>query len=169
MTDVCYSSPMPSAPSLAPSSLAHQRPYQAIIVGGLIVGVLDMAYAIVVYSPRKPILIPQFIASGILGSKAFAGGTQTAALGVVLHFIIALSAATTYYLASRRLPFLISRAVVCGLIYGALVYIFMHVVVVPLSATPKGPTHFVYQAFEFVWHWFGVGLPIALSVRHYSR
>ena len=154
---------------IAASPSAHTRPYAAILVGGLIVGVLDLTYAIVVYSPHKPMLIPQFIASGILGSKAFAGGAQTAAFGVILHFIIALSAATVYYLASRRLPFLVSRAVVCGLIYGALVYGFMHVVVVPLSATPKAPAHFVYQACEFVWHWFGVGLPIALSVRHYSH
>ena len=159
----------PMSAGIAASPFAHSRPYAAILVGGLIVGVLDLAYAIVVYSPHKPMLIPQFIASGILGSKAFAGGIQTAAFGVILHFFIALSAAAVYYLASRKLPFLVSRAVVCGLIYGALVYGFMHIVVVPLSATPKGPTHFVYQACEFVWHWFGVGLPIALSVRHYSH
>ena len=154
---------------LTAASFTHSRPFPAIFVGGAIVGVLDLAYAINVYSPKQPILIPQFIASGILGLKSFAGGTKTAALGVVLHFIIAFGAATVYYLASRKLTFLVSRAVLCGLIYGALVYLFMHIVVLPLSATPKGPTHFVYQAFEFVWHWFCVGLPIALSVRHYSR
>jgi uncharacterized membrane protein YagU involved in acid resistance len=159
----------PMNASVAASSLAHPRPYPAIIVGGLIVGVLDLAYAIVVYSPRKPILVPQTIASGILGMNAFTGGTKTAALGVILHFIIALGAATVYFLASRRLTFLVNRAVLCGLIYGALVYLFMHLVVVPLSAIPKEPLPFVYRAFEFVWHWFGVGLPIALSVRHYSR
>jgi uncharacterized membrane protein YagU involved in acid resistance len=83
---------------------------------------------------------------------------------------IALGAATVYYLASRRLTFLVSRAVLFGPIYGALVYLFMHLVVLPLSAFPEGPTHFdVYAAFEFVWHWIGVGLPIALSVRHYLR
>jgi hypothetical protein len=27
----------------------------------------------------------------------------------------------------------------------------------------------IYQISEFVEHWFSVGLPIALSVRHYSR
>ena len=155
--------------NLAASSLAHLRRFPAIIAGGLIVGVLDLAYAIVVYSPSNPILIPQFIASGILGSKSFTGGTKTAAIGVILHFVIALGAATVYYLASRRLTFLVSRAVLCGLIYGALVYLFMHLVVLPLSATPKEPAHFVYQALEFVEHWFCVGLPIALSVRHYSR
>ena len=101
--------------------------------------------------------------------KSYSGGTQTAVLGVVLHFVIALSAATVYYLASRKLTFLVNRAVLYGLIYGALVYLFMHIVVLPLSAAPKGDTPFVYMALEFVEHWFCVGMPIALSVRHYSR
>ena len=153
----------------AASSFTHRRPFPAILVGSLIVGVLDLAYAIAVYSPREPIAIPQTIASGVLGLKSFSGGAYTAALGVVLHFVIALGAATVYYLASRKLTFLVSRAVLCGLIYGALVYLFMHIVVLPLSAVPKGEMPFAYRAFEFVEHWFFVGLPIALSVRHYSR
>ena len=56
------------------------RPFPAIVVGGLIVGVLDLAYAIAVYSPRQPILIPQTIARGILGLKSYSGGTQTVVL-----------------------------------------------------------------------------------------
>ena len=135
----------------------------------MIVGVLDLAYAIAVYSPRQPILIPQTIASGILGLKSYSGGTPTAVLGVVLHFVIALSAAAVYYLASRKLTFLAGRAVPYGLIYGAMVYLSMPIVVLPLSAAPKGNTPFGYMAFEFVEHWFCVGLPIALSVRRYSR
>jgi len=148
---------------------ASGRPFPAIFVGGLIVGAVDLLYAIAVYTPRHPILVPQTIASGILGLKSYQGGVPAALLGVVLQFIIALGAATVYYLASHKLKFLVSRAVLCGLIYGALVYLFMHGVVLPLSATPKGHTPLVYQAFEFVEHWFAVGLPIALSVRHYSR
>jgi len=151
------------------STLAHTRPVPAIAVGGLIVGAVDLLYAIAVYTPSRPILVPQTIASGVLGPKSYQGGMQSAVLGVVLHFVIALGAATVYYLASRKLTFLVSRAVLCGLTYGAMVYAFMHVVVLPLSAVPKGDTPLVYQAFEFVEHWFCVGLPIALSVRHYSR
>ena len=154
---------------LEASSFAHPRPYLAILVGGLIVGGLDLAYAIAVYSPHHPIRVPQTVASGILGMKSYSGGLTTAALGVALHFFIAFGAATVYYLASRKLPFLLTRAVLCGLIYGGLVYAFMHVVVLPLSAVPKGHGQFIYQVFEFVEHWFGVGLPIALSIRHYSR
>jgi hypothetical protein len=102
------------------------RPVLAILVGGIVVGVLDLIYAILVYSPRNPILIPQTIASGVLGMKSYSGGAHTAALGVALHFVIALGAATVYYLASCKLAFLVRRAVFFGLVYGALVYPFMH-------------------------------------------
>jgi uncharacterized membrane protein YagU involved in acid resistance len=149
--------------------IARPRPFLAITVGGLIVGVLDLAYAIVVYSPRKPMLIPQTIASGLLGMKSYSGGMETAALGVFLHFVIAFGAATVYYLASRKLPFMVSRAVLSGLVYGASVYAFMHIVVLPLSSAPHSHMRLIYRGFEFVEHWICVGLPISLSVRHYSR
>ena len=154
---------------LAVSLEANPRPFAAIVVGGLIVGVLDLTYAILVYSPQKPILIPQTIASGVLGMKSYSGGVQAAALGVVLHFLIALGAAIVYYLASHKLAFLVHHAVTFGLIYGALVYLFMHLVVLPLSAVPHRDMPLIYRACEFVEHWFCVGLPITLSVRHYSR
>src|SRR5205809_1873214 len=46
----------------------------------------------------------------------------------LLHFLIALGTATVYYLASRRFEILVHRAVLFGLIYGAFVYAFMHVI-----------------------------------------
>jgi uncharacterized membrane protein YagU involved in acid resistance len=160
---------MSSVSAEVAAPIRKPRPFLAIGVGGLIVGILDLAYAIIVYTPHRPILIPQTIASGLLGMKSYSGGMETAVLGVFLHFVIAFGAATVYYLASRKLPFMIHRAVLCGLIYGALVYAFMHLVVLPLSAAPHSHGHFIYKAFEFVEHWFFVGLPISLSVRHYSR
>lgn len=158
----------PSSSGQLYSSQPNAAP--AILVGAFIAGVLDLAYAIVVYSPRAPMLIPQTIASGLLGSnRAYEGGMQTAALGVVLHFVIALGAAAVYYFASRGLPLLNEHAVVCGLVYGALVYEFMHVVVLPLSAVPPSHMPLFLKACEFVEHWFFVGLPISISVRRYSR
>ncbi len=144
------------------------RPLLAIGIGGLAAGVVDLLYAIAVYSPRAPIRIPQAIASGILGRRSYDGGVASAALGVVLHFTIALGAAAVYYLASRKLPILVLRPILCGLVYGALVYVFMHWVVLPLSAAPAGHMSLTYKACEFVEHWFAVGLPIALAVRRYS-
>jgi hypothetical protein len=153
-----------------PGASAAGRGLRAIAWGGGIVGVLDLAYAIVVYSPHAPIRIPQNIASGVLGAASFRDGAASAALGVALHFTIALGAAAVYWLASRKLAVMVERAVLCGMGYGALVYIFMHQVVIPLSAAPKGGhLPLAYQAAEFVEHWFFVGLPIALAARHASR
>jgi hypothetical protein len=154
--------------ALAAIPAGPDRPLLAIGVGGLIVGLLDLTYAIVVYSVHRPILIAQAIASGVLGMRAFQGGLRSAALGIALHFFIALSWASVYYLASRKLKFLVRQTFVCGIAYGAVVYFFMHLVVIPLSAFPSGPTPLGYEVAEFVWHWFGVGLPIALCVRRYS-
>lgn len=148
---------------------ARSQPFLAVLAGGLIVGVLDLVYAIAVYSPHNPIVIPQGIASGLLGEKSYAGGAKTAVLGVVLHFVIAFGAATVYYVASRRLAFLVKRPGLAGPIYGALVYLFMHFVVLPLSAFPKQPMHLdLYQVCEFIWHCLCVGPPIAFSVRHFA-
>lgn len=140
-----------------------------VVLGGFIVGVLDLTYAILVYSPHQPILIPQTIASGLLGVNSYHGGYETAALGVALHFFIAFSAAFVYSVASRRLVVLVQHAVICGIAYGACVYLFMHLIVLPLSAAPHGHMAFVYKAFEFLEHCIFVGPPISLSIRHFSR
>jgi len=87
---------------------------------------------------------------------------------VVLHFAIAYSAAICYYLLSRKLTFLVRHAILSGLIYRAVVYLFMHWVVLPLSAVPDSQAPLLYKVCEFVEHGFFVGLPIALSVRLYS-
>lgn len=128
-----------------------------------------MVYAIVVYTPTRPILVSQTIASGLLEAKAYDGGMQTAVLGMFLHFVIAVGAAAVYYLASRKIAFLLKHAVISGLIYGALVFGFMHLIVLPLSNVPHIDARLIYKSAEFVEHWFCVGLPISLSVRHYSR
>src|SRR5712692_8674548 len=108
----------------------------AIVWGGLLAGGLDITAAFVIYGVRgaSPVRILQSIASGLLGAAAFQGGRETAALGALLHFLIALVAAAVYYAASRKLGVLLGRPVVSGLLYGVAVYVFMNFVVLPLSA-----------------------------------
>ena len=145
------------------------RPMAAILFGGFIAGVLDLAYAVLVYSPGKPILIPQTIASGVLGERSFQGGVATAVLGTFLHFVIALVAAALFYWATRKAGFLVAHGALAGLVYGAVVYIFMHAIVLPLSAVPHNHMPLIYRVSEFIEHCFCVGLPIAFSVRHFSQ
>ena len=129
----------------------------------------DILYAIIfswLARGTSPIRILQSVASGLLGKPAFDGGWPTAELGLFLHFFIAFSFAVIFYLAARRVPILATHAVWSGLIYGFLIFWFMRLVVMPLSAFPfpikfpLGPT-----LLELAFHMFTVGLPIALLVK----
>ena len=142
----------------------------AIFWGGLISGVLDLIYATtsVVLHGAPAIVLPQAIATGLLGVKSFQGGLPTAILGTALEFLITFVATAVYYFASRRLTFLIRRAVLWGVLYGIAIYFFMNFIVVPLSAAPKFDHSWASRAGDFVVHMFFIGLPMALAVRRYS-
>jgi uncharacterized membrane protein YagU involved in acid resistance len=144
---------------------------RAIFWGGLWCGVLDIAFVIVFYGLRgaSPVRILQSVAAGALGSPAYQGGAGTAALGLALHFVISFGAATVFSVAALRLRFLTGQALVAGVLFGAAVWLFMQLVVLPLSASP--PKSFPPPAPwpVIVAHLTCVGPPIALAARRFLR
>jgi hypothetical protein len=150
--------------------------FKPILIGGLIAGTFDITYACVFFGLRNhvsPIRILQSVARGALGPSAFQGGLRTAALGLFFHFLIALTAAAVYVFASRVLRFMITHAVVCGILYGACVYFFMYGIVMRFSAIHSTTLPWVYPWAVLIpnllIHMFGIGLPIALVARRYSK
>jgi hypothetical protein len=112
----------------------------------------------------------QSISSGLMGSAAYSGGVKTAVLGVALHFLIATTATAVFYVASRKLRFLIEQPVLWGLVYGVFVYAFMNLVVLPLSAFPqRTPPGLSSRIINLLIIMFCVGLPIASIVRRFSK
>ena len=159
--------------SVAAAAPPSERPRasRAILWGGLLAGVGDITFAFVVNGLRGvgPVRVLQSVAGGLLGPAAREGGYATAALGGVLHFLIAFTAAAVYWLASRRLRVLVRRPAVCGLLYGLAVYLFMYFVVVPLSAAYFKPSRELSSILlNASGHMLLVGLPIALAARRYS-
>jgi uncharacterized membrane protein YagU involved in acid resistance len=135
-----------------------------VLIGGLVVGVLDLLDAIVFFGLRNgvpPVRIFQSIAAGVQGRAAFSGGVPSAALGILLHFFIALVIVGVYLVASRSLPVLIRHWIVCGILYGIAAYFFMNYVVIPLSATARGAFAWPVFVNGLAIHMFGVGLPAA--------
>src|SRR5712671_5685896 len=150
----------------APLPLRKGNALLAIAVGGLIAGALDLLQACILFGWD----IPLAIAGGLLGRQAFHGGVGTYLLGVLLHFFIALSAAATYYGASRKLGFLTEHPLVCGLFFGAAVEQVMNLVVLPLSALhAKGPYKLHDLILGLLVHMVVVGLPISFSVRRFAK
>jgi uncharacterized membrane protein YagU involved in acid resistance len=147
------------------------NPTKAIVSAGTVCGIMDITAALVVYGVMgaKPLRLLQGIAGGILGPSTYRGGIPTALLGLALHFVIAFGAATVFYVASRSIRFLIDQAVVSGVLYGIAVYFFMQRVVIPFSRANRNPFSLKFMIIGIIIHIFCVGLPIALSVRKYSR
>jgi len=124
-------------PSL-PSSSQLSRVVLLILRIALIAGTLDIADALIFSGLRgvSPGQVFHYIASGLLGMKAFEMGGAAVLLGIAIHYSIALGWTAVFYAASRKFPILLRRAVVSGLLYGIVVYVIMNFVVLPLTGIP---------------------------------
>ncbi|HJY81944.1 MAG TPA: hypothetical protein VKK81_12785 [Candidatus Binatia bacterium] len=107
----------------------------------------------------------QSIAAGLLGKDAFSGGASTALLGAFLHLIIACGIAAVYYLACLVWPALVKRPFIYGAIYGAIVYLVMNHVVVPLSRATPVPFSPAWFLDNLIGHMLLVGPPVAFVAR----
>ena len=153
-----------------------------ILYAGVLVGVLDITAACINARVLAGVTAPhvlQSVAGGLLGRGTYNGGFATAALGLVMHFTMALTVATIFYALSRcclSLPQKLSGLVAVGLVYGAAVFavnnfgtaLFLSWVRSLYLHTPvvfKPPMSWS----QLVIHLFCVGLPVALVMGHYSR
>ena len=153
---------------------------KAILWGGLICGVLDISAACIEAGYTfglTPIRLLQNVAGAVLGPATYDYGLATAALGLAMHFTVAFTATTIFYLLSRRFPGLLRwGGVPGGLGYGAVVFLVMFRGVYPLTIELK--TLYLTTSFNHTWpklrlpqfviHLVCVGLPIALTVRRFA-
>jgi hypothetical protein len=151
-----------------------------ILFAGALVGVLDITAACInarVAYGLGPVRVLKGVAGGLLGRSALEGGFATAALGLLMHFTMALTVAAIFYALSRRfpLPRRFSAVVAVGLVYGATVFAvnnfatayFMSWVRSLYLHTPilfKPPMGW----WQLIIHLFCVGLPIALVMHRYA-
>jgi len=155
------------------ATLSLEKPHglPVIVRAGLLCGVLDITAAFLTWAPKgiRPIDILHGIASALIGPESFRGGWATGALGLALHFLIAFSAATVFYFASRKLAFMTARPILSGVLYGVAVYVVMYWIVVPLSRYHRRPPTISVTVIAIITHMICVGLPISLVVRRYAR
>lgn len=123
-------------------------PWRAILYGAGVVGGIDWIYAtLFVVLKGRPWYRPwQGVASSLLGPDAMTGGYATALFGILLHFTVAACIVSVYLIASRWVPILRKRILLCGVAYGVIAFFVMNLVVVPL--TRIGPRPFMWSPFN---------------------
>ncbi len=84
--------------------------------------------------------------------------------------LISLISAGCYVAAATRLPFLLVRPLIGGLLCGVVAYAVMNWIVLPLSALGYAPTTNPWMMLlSFSIHLFGFGIPIAYVARWQMR
>jgi hypothetical protein len=152
---------------------------KAILWAGLTAGILDITAACVdvgLNYGKNPIWLLQNVASSLLGPAAYDGGLATAALGLLMHFAVAFTVTAIFYVLSRRFPALLQWPVLSGLAFGAVVFLVMYRVTLPLTIALKSlylTTPFNHKWPTLRWsqlfvHFICIGLPIAFLVRRFA-
>jgi uncharacterized membrane protein YagU involved in acid resistance len=143
---------------------------RAATLGGLVGGAIDLSYAFIAsgLNGASPKRVLQLVASGWLGKASYDAGWVSAALGFFSHFAIVCVFALAYVLATKRFSALNARPFLFGAIYGALIYVVMNYVVVPLSATNFHAPTGLYLVLGMLVHVFGIGVTVALFARRAS-
>jgi uncharacterized membrane protein YagU involved in acid resistance len=143
----------------------------AILLGGILAGLGDIAYAALHYNivyQTPPQRIFQSVAAGLLGSEqAQGGGWNTALLGLGAHFVLTTVMAAAFVIVSLVVPLLRKLWWITGPVYGLALMFVMNYLVVPMSQVggpgklPEG--QFLYGAIFA--HVVLVGLVIAAAAR----
>lgn len=150
----------------------------AILAAGLLAGVFDYAFVVLFYGSAgtagysvQATNTARTIATALPGSKQIATSkSMVTALGLTLHFVIAVGAAGVFYAASRWWRFLVRHWVIGGALFGVGAWLFMQLVVLRhLSALP--PQNFPPPLWQpvFAAHIVCVGWPIAWVVSRLGK
>ena|SRR6185295_9874186 len=154
------------------STSTQSNAAKAIFWGGLIAGTMDITGACVVSWFRAgvlPVRVFQSVAAGLYGPASSQLGAKTAIIGLILHYFIATTWTTVYYLASRKISFLINQPIISGVLYGVIVHFFMTQVVIPFSMIVRRPFNLKGSLIGMTIIIICIGLPIAFIVRKFSR
>jgi hypothetical protein len=153
---------------------------QAILTGWLLCGVLDITAACV-QAWRQPgrtqDAVLKGVASALWGRAAVDGGAGFAAIGLAMHFTVALTWTLVFYAVSRRVAFLrTAPLLIIGPLYGVFVFAAMNYGTLPflswlrsfyLGTPPRWPGSMGVP--QLVIHMAFVGLPIVWGVRRARR
>lgn len=149
---------------------------QAFVSGWLLCGVLDISAACVqswIQAGRTPAAVLRGVASGLWGRAAMNGGAGMAAIGLAMHFTVALTATAVFYALSRRFTRLRTAPLwIVGPLYGVVVFYTMNDGTLPalswlrslyLGTAPYWPGPMQWP--QLLIHMVCVGPPIAWGVR----
>lgn len=139
----------------------------------LIAGCLDITAACLqawLTKGTTPDIILKYIASGIFGKDAFAGGAGFIVIGLLVHFFIAFACTLVYFLLYPKFKILHANILLNSLLIALAAWAVTTRLIVPLSQIKPGPFNLTKALIAIAILYCCIGLPVSyFAKRYYSK
>jgi hypothetical protein len=165
--DAMISGTVPGSSTPSPKTSFNAISSTAFTAGTLLL-VSIMAKAYLDMGKQGPLILLKYIASGIFGEQALAGGLLMITWGLVIHYFISFLISTLLFLLYPRMLTFTSKKIMTGIVYGMSAWIVMDLLILPISQVPYHEV-FVSKApsLFFLSHIFAFGIPVAWMAHKY--
>lgn len=141
--------------------------YTVIAFAGLLTGTLDAVAAILSAHKMPAAAVFKFIASGVFGKAAFAGGFEMVVAGIFFHYLIAFSITAVLFVMYPTFISFLKNKYVVAVVFALIAWIITHLVIVPLSRIGWSQMEIGGIAIGLGILIITIGLPIALIADRY--
>lgn len=143
---------------------------ETIIKAGLLTGSLDITAALLQFylrTGKSPVVVLNFIASGVFGKTAFTSEMGMAFWGLLFHFIIAFIWTMIFFLLYPKIALLSKNKIINGILFGFIIWSVMTRIILPLSNTPKIPFDLIQAVIGILILMLAVGIPNSFLINKY--
>ena len=151
--------------------------FTSALTAGLVAGTLDITAACIqayLKTGTIPSQVLKYVASGAVDPKTFSNDTMLAAVGLLVHFIIAISFTFFFFFLAKQIPALVKYPIPIGILYGVFVWGTMRFIILkyisrlnpkPIIGQEAIKNAIIAAAIIVVC----VGIPVVLFARKYIR
>ena len=147
--------------------------YVSVLKAGILVGSFDILAAFLLVLIRTGKLqvfnILKFIASGIFGKDAAAGGLKMVVTGFILHYTIAFIFTGLFFWLYPKMNLGSKNKWITGIVYGVLIWFLMNRIVLPLSNVVHRPFSLSNALINIGILIICIGIPLSLFARRFYR
>ena len=112
------------------------------IKAGLIAGTLDITAACIqtyIKVGKGPDAVLKYLASAVFGKDAYTSGAIMIFIGLVFHYIVAMSYTLFFFWLVQKFPTLLKTKILTAIVYSIFMWAFMEFAVLPLTKVPHRP------------------------------
>lgn len=146
--------------------------WKQIFKATALAGSLDISAAFIqayLVKGTTPDIILKYIASGLFGKDAFAGGFGYMLAGLLIHFLIAFACSATYFFIYPKIKLLHYNIWLNSFLVAIIAWTMTTRIVIPMSKIQPAPFDLAKAAMAIAILFFCIGLPITVIAKKFYR